>query len=273
VLYLTEDLDLVRAQLFGERPRYDAVRALLDNVSTDEITPAWAYCLGTDDSSLLDGVRGGLQRRSRSESDSRRAAGAAARPLQRKGLRGKEQVPMAVSEIPIVRDTFVTVEYSVYNDDGELVDQSAGDRPLSYVHGYGQIVAGLERALEGLRKGQTRSVVLSPELAYGVYDPDGVLEVERSDFPESADLAVGDEFVAQSPGGDELPLTVIDVRSDAVVVDTNHPLAGETLRFDVTVLDVRAATHAEIADAHRTEQESTPLVALGRKRGDTTLLS
>ncbi len=186
---------------------------------------------------------------------------------------------MTAPPIAIGPDTLVTVAYRAYNDDGELVDSSPDDLPLSYVHGRGQITIGLEQALDGMFKGQSRSFVVPPELAYGEYDPEGVLEVERSDFPESEALAMGDQYMAESPDGDTLALTVLDVRADAVVVDTNHPLAGETLRFEVEVIDVRSATAEELAeagerpvDAAEHEQDGR-LVALRRKPGCTTLLS
>ena len=102
--------------------------------------------------------------------------------------------------------------------------------------GTAQIVPGLERAIEGLTSGAERSVTVTPADAYGDYDPQAVLEVEREDFPNAAQVEVGDEFVAESADGEALPITVLEVRDDAFVVDTNHPLAGETLRFEVTVL-------------------------------------
>jgi FKBP-type peptidyl-prolyl cis-trans isomerase SlyD len=165
-------------------------------------------------------------------------------------------------------DTFVTVAYTLYDVDGDVLDRTDVEAPLSYLHGYGQIVPGLERALEGLSKGDGRSVVVPPALGYGEYDPEAVVEVERSEFPNAEQIEVGDEFVAESPDGEEMSITVLEVRSDALVVDTNHPLAGETLRFDFTVVDVRPATDAEIASAEEVSAPEEPLLSLGRKPKD-----
>jgi FKBP-type peptidyl-prolyl cis-trans isomerase SlyD len=165
-------------------------------------------------------------------------------------------------------DTLVTVAYTLYDEDGDVLDRTDVEAPLSYLHGYGQIVPGLERALEGLSKGDGRSVVVPPALGYGEYDPEGVLEVERGEFPSPERIEVGDEFVAESPEGEEVPITVLEVKGDALLVDTNHPLAGETLRFDFTVIDVRPATDFEIAEAERALEPEPPLLSLGRKPKD-----
>ncbi|HEX9295781.1 MAG TPA: peptidylprolyl isomerase [Polyangiaceae bacterium] len=162
-------------------------------------------------------------------------------------------------------DTFVTLAYTLYDEDGDVLDRTDEETPLSYLHGYSQIVPGLERGVEGMMKGDARSVVVRPADGYGEYDPDAVLEIDRSDFPHPGEIDVGDEFVAESDDGGTVPMTVLEVKGESCVVDTNHPLAGETLRFDVTVLDVRPATEGEIRDAERALCSDTPLVSLGRK--------
>jgi FKBP-type peptidyl-prolyl cis-trans isomerase SlyD len=146
-----------------------------------------------------------------------------------------------------------------------VLDRTDDEAPLSYLHGYGQIVPGLEQGVEGMIKGDERSIVVAPSDAYGEYDPEGVLEIERSDFPHPDLVAVGDEFIAESDDGEAVPMTVLDVKGDACLVDTNHPLAGEVLRFQVTVLDVRPATDSEIRDAEHELSPELDLVPLGRK--------
>jgi FKBP-type peptidyl-prolyl cis-trans isomerase SlyD len=145
----------------------------------------------------------------------------------------------------------VVLDYELRADDGDLLDASEaeGGEPIQYVHGYGMLVPGLEAALAGLRAGDERDIVVPAEAGYGEYDEDLVLEIERSEFPEPAAVAVGDEFVAESPEGEEIPMTVVEVKDDAVVVDANHPLAGLTLRYSVKVRDVREATEREIEEA------------------------
>jgi len=172
-------------------------------------------------------------------------------------------------------DTYVTLAYTLYDDEGDELDGAQEDEPLAYVHGYGQIVPGLERALEGMTKGAERSVVVPPRDGYGDYDPAGVLEIDKSDFPRPAELSVGDEYVAESDDGDAVPMTILEISDDACVVDTNHPLAGETLRFEVKVLDVRPATDLELREADRAcaEPEPQALISLGRKPPSSDSLS
>jgi FKBP-type peptidyl-prolyl cis-trans isomerase SlyD len=170
-------------------------------------------------------------------------------------------------------DSFVTLAYTLYDEDGDVLDRTEDGPPVSYVHGYGQIVPGLERGVEGMTKGDARSIVVSAADGYGEYDPAAVVEIDRNDFPRPDEVSAGDEFIAESDDGESVSLTVLEVKGDACVVDTNHPLAGEVLRFDVTVLDVRQATATEIREAADALGGDTPLVPLGRKRPDNHELS
>ena len=144
----------------------------------------------------------------------------------------------------------VAIDYSLHLGDGKVVDASEPGDPLSYLHGTGQIVPGLEKALEGLVAGDARQVVVSPEEGYGPSDPEAVQEVPRTAFPPELRPEIGMELVAQGPGGEPVPFVVKDVKLETVVVDMNHPLAGKTLHFDVTVRDVRQATADEVAHGH-----------------------
>jgi len=172
-------------------------------------------------------------------------------------------------DIQVGPDRFVTLAYTLYGEDGEVLDHTDDDQPLSYLHGYGQLVRGLERGIEGMSKGDLRSVVVEAADGYGEYDPKAIFEVDRADFPRPDEVAVGDEFVAESDDGQGIAVTVLEVNRDACLVDTNHPLAGELLRFEVTVLDVRPATEGEIRKAEQAlapaPDVSRELVTLGRK--------
>jgi FKBP-type peptidyl-prolyl cis-trans isomerase SlyD len=156
-----------------------------------------------------------------------------------------------VADLTIQPNTHVTVDYSLRDDDGELLDASEGDggEPIRYVHGYGMLVPGLEAALVGLKAGDEREVVVPAEAGYGERDESLVLEIDREEFPDPKSVAVGDEFTAESPDGDEIAMAVVEVKDDVVVVDANHPLAGMTLHYLIKVVDVRAATDAEIEQA------------------------
>lgn len=148
-------------------------------------------------------------------------------------------------------NTHVTLDYELRDDAGELIDASEGEEgePIEYVHGYGMLVPGLEAALVGLKVGDEREVVVPAEAGYGERDESLMLEVERSEFPDPKAVAADDEFVAESPDGDEIAMRVVEVKDDVVIVDANHPLAGMTLRYSVKVRDVRQATETEIEQA------------------------
>ncbi len=158
---------------------------------------------------------------------------------------------LPVSELSIQPNRHVTLDYQLRGDDGDLLDASEGEggEPIRYVHGYGMLVPGLEAALAGLHAGDEREVVVPAAAGYGERDEELVLEIDRAEFPDPTAVQVGDEFVAESPDGDEIPMSVVEVKGDVVVVDANHPLAGMTLHYQVKVRDVREATEAEIEKA------------------------
>jgi FKBP-type peptidyl-prolyl cis-trans isomerase SlyD len=149
----------------------------------------------------------------------------------------------------IRKDAWVVLDYVLYDEDGDVLEATDDEegRPLGFVWGYGFLVPGLERALEGMKAGDTKEVVIPPEEGYGARDEALEHWVDRADFPE--ELEVDDEFAAESEDGEEITLRVVEIEGDAVLVDANHPLAGETLRFEVMVRAVRPATPDEIAAA------------------------
>jgi FKBP-type peptidyl-prolyl cis-trans isomerase SlyD len=176
----------------------------------------------------------------------------------------------------------VVLEYTLRDVDDEVLDASGTDdgEPIVYVHGYGMLVPGLEKALSGLAVGDEKEVVVSPEEGFGEHDDELVIEIDRSEMPRPEAVAVGDELIAESPDGDEAVMRVIEVKDDAVVLDGNHPLAGETLRYSVVVREVRPATQAEIEQAaagfedaaamHEPSGLSDELVQLGARRSKST---
>lgn len=156
-----------------------------------------------------------------------------------------------MNDLPIRPNTHVILDYELRDDEGDLLDASEGEggEPIRYVHGYGMLVPGLEAALAGLRVGDEREVVVPADAGYGEYDETLVLEIDRAQLPNPTGVQVGDEFVAESPDGDEIAMNVVEVHDDRVLVDANHPLAGMTLRYAVKVRDVREATSVEIEQA------------------------
>lgn len=150
----------------------------------------------------------------------------------------------------IERNARVVLDYTLRNENGAIIDGSgSGADPIVYIHGYGMIVPGLERALEGLAAGDTKDVVVSPEDGHGPREDALIVHVPRAEMPLPGAVWLGDEVVAESPTGDESVLRVIEVGEDTVVLDGNHPLAGMTLRYSVVIREVGVASPAEIEEA------------------------
>jgi len=140
---------------------------------------------------------------------------------------------------------WVQIHYELRDGRGNLLESTYDEEPVGFVYGYGKLVPGLEEALEGFSKGELVDVTLQPEDAYGTRDEENVFEVERDEFPEDAELEPGNEFMVEGDDNTMMNLRIVEVHDDYVVVDSNHPLAGETLNFAVKVLDVRDATEDE----------------------------
>lgn len=149
----------------------------------------------------------------------------------------------------IERGRVVRMHYTLRNEDGATIESSGGREPLTYLHGYGHLIPGLEKALDGEGAGLRTTVTVGPRDAYGEKDPQAVIRAAREDFPEGLALAPGVEVQAETPDG-PITFTVVAVEDKEAVLDANHPLAGKTLTFDVEIVDVRIATADEIAHGH-----------------------
>lgn len=148
----------------------------------------------------------------------------------------------------VARGRVVSIDYSVRLPDGDMVESSSGDWPLVYLHGRSQLVPGVEQAIDGHEEGTELEVELGPDEAYGPRDPDGVFLIPRRAFPNGDELTTGTTFSAVRPDGGTVLFRVLRATHDMVLVDTNHPLAGQTLRVWVAVRDVRDATGEELRD-------------------------
>jgi len=144
----------------------------------------------------------------------------------------------------------VSIHYTLTGDDGEVLDSSQGRAPLDYLHGASNIVAGLESGLTGRRVGEAFMVDVKPEEGYGVHDPRGVQRVPRQAFPDDVDIEPGMQFSAEDQRGGTTTIWIIGIESEQVVIDMNHPLAGKTLHFDVSIAGVREATQEEVSHGH-----------------------
>lgn len=150
----------------------------------------------------------------------------------------------------VKKDSVVTLKYCLKNTEGLELDQSDENEPLSYLHGSGQIVPGLETALSGLKVGDKKAVTISPKEAYGEVVPELRIKVDRANFPTGKPIEEGMQFVAEVAGGHQQPFMVQKIEGDHVYLDGNHPLAGQTLCFDVEILAVRDATKEELTHGH-----------------------
>ncbi len=142
-----------------------------------------------------------------------------------------------------------SIHYTLTDDAGEVIDSSRGRDPLVYLHGAGNIVPGLEKALAGKQAGDTFKVDVEPQQGYGPRHDKMVQKVPKSAFQGMPDVKPGMQFEASGPQG-PIRVTVVAVEDDTVTVDGNHPLAGQTLHFDVEVADVRKATKDELTHGH-----------------------
>lgn len=143
----------------------------------------------------------------------------------------------------------VTIHYTLTNENGEQLDSSVGKDPLPYLHGNGNLISGLEDELNGKQVGDKFSATIPPEKAYGVRDDSQMLQVNRSQFEGVDEIQIGMEVQTEGPQGIQL-YVVSKVLGDTIILDGNHPLAGETLNFDVEVMDIREATAEELEHGH-----------------------
>jgi len=149
----------------------------------------------------------------------------------------------------IADKTVVSIHYTLTNALGETIDSSVGQDPLVYLQGAQNIIPGLENALTGKAVGDALQVTVEPAEGYGEIRDELIQEVDRSAFQGVDDIDVGMQFMAQTPWGEQ-PVTVVKVEGDQITLDGNHQLAGETLNFDVEVVEVREATTEEVEHGH-----------------------
>jgi len=151
--------------------------------------------------------------------------------------------------VEITADRVVLIHYTLKGDDGAVIDSSAGGEPLAYIHGHGNLVAGLEKALDGKRDGDKIVVSVTPAEGYGVHDAALIQRVPKRSLQGAGQIKKGMQFQGQTPEGMRL-FTVTALVGDMVTLDGNHPLADKTLNFDVDVVTVREATSEELEHGH-----------------------
>ena len=149
----------------------------------------------------------------------------------------------------ITQHSAVTIHYRLSDQEGRLLEDSFDSEPMLYLHGTENLIPGLEAALDGKTKGEKLDVTISAEEAYGPYH-DGLRQaVPLEAFGDIEDIVPGMRFIAETEMG-QRPVQVMEVKDDVVIVDGNHPLAGQSLNFSVVIVDVREASAEEIAHGH-----------------------
>jgi FKBP-type peptidyl-prolyl cis-trans isomerase SlyD len=154
----------------------------------------------------------------------------------------------------VEKNKVVTIDYVLKNDAGEILDSSEANGALPYIHGTGSLVPGLERELEGRSPGDAISAVVEPEDGYGEYEADAIFEVPKKNLEGLGEIEEGTSFHAETDEGIQL-LTVKEIKATTVLVDANHPLAGETLHFEVKIVDIREASPEELEHGHVHEDD------------------
>ncbi len=154
-----------------------------------------------------------------------------------------------MSEASVQDDLVISLDYTL-RVEGDVLDTSSGDEPIQFIQGRGHIIPGLEKALYGMKTGDEKEVVLQPEDAYGEYDPDARMTVDRAHVLEDGELAIDEEIEIEDEGGNVSLARIIGIDGDQIMLDFNHPLAGRVLAFTVTVVDLRPAAEDELAHGH-----------------------
>jgi FKBP-type peptidyl-prolyl cis-trans isomerase SlyD len=134
----------------------------------------------------------------------------------------------------------VTLEFTLKNAEGKVLESSKGGQPLKYIHGQKMMIPGLERELTGMKIGGEKHVTVKPQDGFGKINPKAVQEVPKEKIPPNA-LKVGAVLATRNPEGTVVPMTVREIKEKTVVMDMNHPMAGKTLVFDIKVVDIQPA--------------------------------
>jgi FKBP-type peptidyl-prolyl cis-trans isomerase SlyD len=152
--------------------------------------------------------------------------------------------------MPIQENQIASFHYRVENGEGKLIDQSEKDQPLSFLSQSEAILPKLEAELSQMEIGEKRELTLQPEDAYGTHKPELIQQMSRSQFPPDATVEPGAQYTARDQNGRHFPFVISKVDGDDVTIDYNHPMAGETLTFNVELVGVRDASEEEIAHGH-----------------------
>ena len=150
----------------------------------------------------------------------------------------------------VKKDAVVEMHYTLKNDAGEVVDSSKGQDPMPFIQGRGNIIPGLEKALEGMIAGDTCDVSVKPEDGYGVHHAEGIQEIPKEALQGIENIEIGMELQSQDEQGNPFIVRIEEIKDDVIIINANHPLAGQTLHFNVSIESVREATADELEHGH-----------------------
>lgn len=145
----------------------------------------------------------------------------------------------------ISKNTVARINYTLRDDSGAVIDSSEGCGPFEYLHGNGNLIPGLEAALEGREPGDKFALSIAPKDGYGERDEALIVEIPRARFEDGGKIEAGMKFIAGTPAG-PMQVTVVKADGDKITIDGNHALAGKNLNFEIEVVDARGATEAEL---------------------------
>jgi FKBP-type peptidyl-prolyl cis-trans isomerase SlyD len=157
---------------------------------------------------------------------------------------------MIDTKLTVADGVVVSLDYTLRLDDGQVIDSSDGHEALEFLQGQGQIIPGLEQALYGMAIGEEKDVEVDPVDGYGETDPDAYQMVSPDLFPADMELSEGMGLRMRDESGDPLEAFVADIGPEGILLDFNHPLAGETLFFHVKIAGLRQGTSEEVAHGH-----------------------
>ena len=167
--------------------------------------------------------------------------------IKPKRQRGCHMIGKTLTQV--AENLVVTIEYTLIVGK-EILDSSEDEGPLEYLHGYANIIPGLEKALLGMKVGESKNVVVAPEDGYGELEKDALMDVPRAEFPDDFPIEEGVELEIMDDDHNIVLVTIIEVGDETIKLDTNHPLAGKELNFEVKVTGIREATSEELDHGH-----------------------
>ncbi len=146
----------------------------------------------------------------------------------------------------IGQNKVVTMNYTLKDAEGNIIQTTGNNGPFQFLSGNHQILPKLETEIDNMIIGSKKNVKIPANESYGEYSEQTVQQVSKNNFPKDVDLQVGMEFVANSPEGQQMPFVIANIQNEEVTIDFNHPLAGKDLEFDVELIDIRDATVDEM---------------------------